>query len=438
MRPLSRSRRRGFSLLEVVITMTLMLILVAGMGQFMLNVMRDMKHMRLQAFVSEVASVHDIMYLSNGKGIGGATVDDLLNRRMPQVVDDGHDITWSDPNFEFVVHRDLTLPRAAYDFHAVNSTTYSLCYIPPDNPQVPMSRLVRFGACSTLGDALTPTGGEMAVPELVTATAEGTSITVSWNPVDPGWGNVLYTVYRCDSTNGPCEPTVQAGTTTRTTFIDVNRPVGSNFTYAVTAAAGNVSTLSDTASAAMTPGTPVIQTSGWDSAAQGVRLTWAAPLTGGAHVQSYTVLRCTDPCIPSTGNSIGTVAKDATLAYVDTDITYGAVYQYAVVAVNGTGSSNPVNATVQQATPPAAATVSATVDTGSVSLSWSGATAATSYTVYECTSSACTSRTPVASDLTATSTELFVDAGTHWFQVVAANSVDAGPVSNTVTATVPA
>jgi fibronectin type 3 domain-containing protein len=112
------------------------------------------------------------------------------------------------------------------------------------------------------------------------------------------------------------------------------------------------------------------------SASTSVVVSWN---DGSSNEDSFRVERRRG--LSSALQSVASVAANAT-AWQDTGLAANTAYTYRVVAVNAGGESAP-SSEANVTTPPAPpAGVAATGGFGSVSLSWSGVTGATSYTVY--------------------------------------------------------
>ena len=214
--------------------------------------------------------------------------------------------------------------------------------------------------------AATPMVAAPASPTGLAATAGDARVSLAWNAVATA---TSYSVLR----NG-----VAIGTTASTTFIDLTAINGTTYSYAVIAInAGGSSAASLAVSA--TPVAAVIPVPSGLVATPGdaqVALTWTA--TAGA--VSYQVLR---------GGVL--IATPTTNSYVDSGVSNGTTYSYAIKAVTASGTSaassavtaTPVAAITQLAAPTGLVANTATaLNTGAFRLQWSAVAGATGYSVY--------------------------------------------------------
>jgi fibronectin type 3 domain-containing protein len=160
-----------------------------------------------------------------------------------------------------------------------------------------------------------------------------------------------------------------------------------------------------------------------------VGLAWQ-PVPGAS---SYKVMRGT----ASGGETLLATVSSST--YSDTAVTNGTTYYYEVTAANTSGTSAPSNeasATPVASTPPAP-TLTATPGNDQVSLSWTAAAGATSYNVYEGTTSGGESTTPIATGVTQTTYNVtgLANGTTYYFEVAGVNTLGTGTASNETPAT---
>lgn len=163
-----------------------------------------------------------------------------------------------------------------------------------------------------------------------------------------------------------------------------------------------------------------------------VTLNW----TGSVGATSYKVFQGTTP--GGEGASPVQSGLSTTSATV-TGLTNGTTYYFTVKAVNATGDS--IASTEASATPiaaPAAPTgLSAARGNARVSLSWTAAPTASSYKIYQGTSSGGESPTPVLSGVTGTGVVVpGLSNGTqYFFRIAATNAGGDSPYSNEASAT---
>ena len=166
-----------------------------------------------------------------------------------------------------------------------------------------------------------------------------------------------------------------------------------------------------------------------------VSLSWT-PSSGAT---SYNVYRGT---LPGQENTTPIATGITNSSYTDTTVSNGPTFYYKVTAVNSAGTSpysNEASAAPSGGSAPAAPTnVVATAGLGQVSLSWTGSTGATSYSVYRGTTSGSEGATAYATGITTTSyADTNVGSGTtYYYEVVAVNSVGSSPFSTEAHATV--
>ncbi|MGD0733387.1 MAG: fibronectin type III domain-containing protein, partial [Terracidiphilus sp.] len=232
--------------------------------------------------------------------------------------------------------------------------------------------------------------------------------------------------------SAPATPTASYSTTSSLNFDGLSWYAGNSpnlssladirvgATYAAVTPAPTVSAPSAPTGLTATPGNGQIQ------------LNW----TASAGATSYQVW-------DTTGGNYGEIASSVTgTTYTATGLINGTSYSFYLTASNSNGTSGP--STGASATPvapiviPAAPTgLMATGGSGQVALSWTGSTGATSYNVYQGTTSGGESSTPVATGITTTGyTVTGLTAGTpYFFTVAAVNSAGASGPSNEASGT---
>ena len=271
-----------------------------------------------------------------------------------------------------------------------------------------------------------------AAPTGLTATPGNAQTVLAWTA--PA-GASLYTVQRATlvSDDGGGYNTLGTITLTNavagTTYTDTSPTNGSLYTYAVSAtnAAGTgpaaTSAIAKPLPSALSAAPATLSAS---AAAAQTTLTWSA--VSGA--TGYILQRAT-----SAGGPYTFVASITENTYTDTGLGNNTTYFYTVSAVNAASVSG--NSTVaSDTTAPAAPTgLAAAAGNTQVSLSWTAATAATSYTVKRGTATG--AETVIATGVSGTTfTDTGLANGTPYFYVVAsANANGTGPVSTEVTVT---
>ncbi|HLY74537.1 MAG TPA: hypothetical protein VKU80_10505, partial [Planctomycetota bacterium] len=213
-----------------------------------------------------------------------------------------------------------------------------------------------------------------AAPARLTAVPGNSSVTLSWPEIAGATG---YAVHRASSADGPF--TVIA-TSAGGSALDASASNGTTYYYSVSARnAGGESARSGAVPAS--PLAPPTAPAGI-SATPGngvVSLAWSA----APRATSYVIRRALSPTGPfeQIGNVPGT-------AFSDPSVTNGTMYHYTVASQNSggeSGASLPAAAT-PVAPPPAPTSLQLSAGSGRVTLSWSAAPRATSYTIRRGTS----------------------------------------------------
>ncbi len=164
---------------------------------------------------------------------------------------------------------------------------------------------------------------------------------------------------------------------------------------------------------------------------QQVTLNW----TASSRATSYEVFRGTT----AGGESANPIAMNLTgTTYLDSGVTNGVTYFYRIEAVNSNGTSGASNeaTATPMSLPTAPSLLTAVPGNGSISLSWTTVSGATTYSVYRSTSSGNEGTTPVAANLAGTS---FVNTGltngaTYFFVIRAVNAAGTSNPSNELSA----
>lgn len=269
-------------------------------------------------------------------------------------------------------------------------------------------------------------------PTLTVATGACTGNNLTWTA---GSGTTLsYNVYRASSCGG--SSTKIAGPIVGTSYSDTTAVAGVTYAYTVkgacAAGGGGESPASNCLTATRTSvGEPTNVTT--VSTCSGVTINW----TAAANATSYTIRRGAD-CQSLANLATGVVGT----TYNDTTAVAGTTYTYAVRAINACAAPNGTSAdagcvagTRSLPTPPAPTGVAAVGSCSGVSVSWSAAAGATSYTVLR--GATCGAVAPIATGI---SKLAYVDTGatpgvTYQYAVIAVNACGSSPASSCVAGT---
>ena len=291
-----------------------------------------------------------------------------------------------------------------------------------------LSEFIVYGQPGAAASA-PPSTPTLTAPAVNQPTVTASQISLTWSA---STNATTYNVFRGTSSGG--ESTTAVGTTTSTAFTDTSSLAsGATYFYYVTATATGYTTSapsnevhSTIPPVAPTLAQPVVSNSS-------IALSWNAV----AGATGYTVYRGV-----SSGSET-TLASASTNSYADSSAVSGTTYYYYVIA-NGSGgtvsgSSNEVHISYAVSAPIAApgsfTLATPTAGAGSVALSWSASTGATSYQVLRGLSSG--SETSSLTTTTSLSyTDSSVASGTlYFYKVIASNSGSATTASNEVSVT---
>jgi len=181
----------------------------------------------------------------------------------------------------------------------------------------------------------------------MTATS-ATKISVSWSEILPPGGLSIarYLIFCGTSPN----PTVQVGTTTSPSYTYISLAAGTTYYCAVQAVDtdNDYSAQSATASVAthVLPNTPTNLAAVANTSTR-VTVTWTASTVppNGLPIANYQIYRGTTP------TGLSNVATRTASSYVDTTVSPGVTYYYAVVAVDSGQDHSPQSAAVEVTTP---------------------------------------------------------------------------------------
>jgi fibronectin type 3 domain-containing protein len=272
-----------------------------------------------------------------------------------------------------------------------------------------------------------PLPGVPAAPTSLAAVAGDAQVTLSWN-ASPGADS--YTVKRGTAPGGPYA-SIASGVPA-TSYLDAGLMNGTTYYYVVSAVnLGGESPDSMEASAVPKPPPPSAPT-GLTAAPSDARVDLAWNASAGA--ESYTLKRS-----ETAGGPYAQIASGITAtAYADTGITNGTTYYYVAVAVNlggESGQSNEASARPGVA-PPAPTGLAAVPGDTQVTLSWSVASGAESYTVKRSTVSGGPYSTIASGVIAPTYVDTGLANGTRLYYVVrAVNFAGEGPDSAEASAT---
>jgi fibronectin type 3 domain-containing protein len=257
-----------------------------------------------------------------------------------------------------------TIARPAQNFYAdtdrQNGTTYYYIVAPLDAGGAEGPASVEVQA--------TPMAPPLA-PGNLAATPGNHRVSLTWGP---SAGAARYKLMRAMTPSGPSAPIV---TCAETTYIDTTVANGTTYFYTVAAQNGAGESPPSPQAQAMpvAPPPPPVRL----VAAPGngrVLLTW--PSVHGA--SSYTVRRSTDAAGP-----FAVLAGPSVPSCIDTGVSNGTTYYYAVSALNAGGESNPgapVSALPMGPTAPPSG-LAAAAGNGEIHLSWLPTPGASSYAV---------------------------------------------------------
>jgi cellulose 1,4-beta-cellobiosidase len=269
-----------------------------------------------------------------------------------------------------------------------------------------------------------------AAPTNLNATAGDAQVALTWSASS---GATSYNVLRSTTSGGPYGPPVTG--ITSTSYTDTGLTNGQTYFYVVQAVnSAGTSPNSNEASATPTCSAPAAPAS--PSATPGdsqVSLSWATV----AGATSYNVRRSEINGGPYTAIALGVTGT----SYLDATAANGTTYYYVVSAVNScgeSGNSGQVSATPSAATIPAAPTgltSSAGPGAKKITLSWTGSTGATSYSVKRSTTNG-SGHVVIATTTGTGFTDMGLTSGTTYYYVVSAvNSAGSSANSNQASAT---
>ena len=258
----------------------------------------------------------------------------------------------------------------------------------------------------------------LAAPAGLTATTTGTSVALKWNPDASA---STFNVYQGTASGQEGATAVQTGITTDTATISGLKNAQTYYFVVAAVTAFGVSANSNEASAVTVPAAPAGVTVASQNAAGSLTVSWTAS-TGAS---SYNVFEgTTSGGEGNTAARSGITGTTATLA----GLTAGQKYFFTVVAVDSGGSSTASTEGSGTVIPAIPSGLSAAAGNAAVTLSWSAATGAASYNVYQGSKSGGEGAAPVQTSVSGMSTTIsgLTNGSAYYFTVAA---VDAGGTS---------
>jgi fibronectin type 3 domain-containing protein len=295
----------------------------------------------------------------------------------------------------------------------------------PDSNEVSVSPGV-----TTTTPAAAPSGVTLN-PANFTLTPASNVMNLTWNPVA---GATSYNIYRGTAPGG--EAATPVGTSTSDSYTDTGVTDGTGYYYTVAAVnaggTGPKSAETNSVPSALVVTPPVPFGMVVTTASGQINLQW----TYEENATSYKIYRSTT----SGGEGATPIATTTSSSYTDTSVTAGTTYYYEVTALTGTTESvrSPeVSAnTSGTSTPPTPVGLVATAGNGSVALSWTASTGATSYSIYRGTTSGGEGTTSIATTTTNSYTNTGLTNGTtYYYKVSATNSAGTSAQSGEASAT---
>jgi subtilase family serine protease len=264
-----------------------------------------------------------------------------------------------------------------------------------------------------------------APPTALAATSTGTSVTLTW---DSAARASSYDIYAGAASGQEGKTPVQTAITgTSATLSGLS--YGSTYYFTVTAvSAYGSSTASSEAAATIVPAPPTAVNA--SAAGSTITLSWSA--SSGA--TAYEVLQMTG-ADAATATPVKTGLTTTSTAI--SGLAPGTDYSFAVVADNAAGTSAASPAASAVIPPEAPTNLAATAGNGTVSLSWTAAGGASTYTLYSGNTAGGESTTALQSGITTTTTSVpgLSNGKAYFFRVVAVNAGGDSGASNEVSAT---
>jgi fibronectin type 3 domain-containing protein len=360
-----------------------------------------------QTDANDTAGVSEVMHYNLGFDARDGETGDLNETGSSLITNNSFSlsVTANNAQFQSVDPTQMTLPRQADG---------SL-------PVITFMHLVSGSNCAGLGCF-------ESAPLGLNAVASSGHVSLTWTSV---LGAMAYIVNRSTTSGG--NYTAISGNLTTGNYTDTTAVNGTKYFYVVTASNGEDTSPNSTEVNA----TPIAAPTGLTATPGNgnVTLTWTAS-TGASN---YTVQRST-----TNGSGYTTITTGVTATtYKDTTAVNGTTYFYVVIAANANGSSGNSAQTSTTPLPPAPSAPTGLIaapGNGTVALSWTASSGATSYIVQRSS----TSGSGYANVSGTVATASFTDTGltngdTYYYVVAAANiggtSANSAQVSATPTQT---
>jgi subtilase family serine protease len=264
-------------------------------------------------------------------------------------------------------------------------------------------------------------------PSGLAASASGQTATLTWTT--DASATLGYDIYEETATGAESYTPIQQNVTGTSTVVS-NLQFGQSYQFAIAAVSSTgISPVSSSVGVTIVPAAP----SGLKVSAAGagtLSLVW----TPSSGAKSYSVFEGTTSGGEGTSPVLTGVGGSSTAVG---NLTAGQQYFFTVAAVDAGGASTPSAQASGTLVPAAPTGLLATAGNGTVSLIWSAAPGASSYNLYEGTSSSGESSVPVQAGLTSPSTSLSgLHNGTiYYFYVAAVNAGGTSAVSSQANAT---